>query len=67
MAQDKHWNYNPSVPAAVVVTVIFAALTIFHVFRLFRTRTWFCLPLIIGGICEFTFTDTVKILAKISL
>ncbi|CZR58893.1 related to RTA1 domain protein [Phialocephala subalpina] len=52
MAQDKHWNYNPSVPAAVVVTVIFAALTIFHVFRLFRTRTWFCLPLIIGGIFE---------------
>jgi hypothetical protein len=53
MAKEQPWNYVPSLPLAIVATTVFASLTILHIFRLFRTRTWFCIPFIIGGACEF--------------
>jgi hypothetical protein len=53
MAEEDHWPYNPSIAAAIIFALLFGAFTIFHAFRLFRTRTWFCIPLVIGGLCEF--------------
>lgn len=52
MGDKNYWkHYSPSVPLAIAATVIFTLLTAVHIFRLFRSRTWFCIPLVIGGIC----------------
>jgi len=47
------WHYTPSVAAAAIFTVIFAGLTGLHLVRLLQKRTWFCIPLIVGGLCKF--------------
>ncbi|KPM37536.1 hypothetical protein AK830_g9016 [Neonectria ditissima] len=46
------WRYIPSLPAAIVFTVIFALLTIAHCWKLFRHRMWFCIPFAVGGLFE---------------
>ncbi|OOF99854.1 hypothetical protein ASPCADRAFT_503804 [Aspergillus carbonarius ITEM 5010] len=46
------WNYMPSIPAAVIFIVLFLGATAVHVFKLFRSRAWFNIPLAIGGIFE---------------
>lgn len=46
----KLWDYNPSIPAATVAAGVCGFLTIIHAFRLIQKRTWFCIPLIIGGV-----------------
>lgn len=46
------WYYDPSVPAAVIFAIIFIALTSYHAYLLFRRRTWFCIPFLVGGCFE---------------
>ncbi|KAK9447012.1 RTA1-domain-containing protein [Limtongia smithiae] len=46
------WYYYPSVPGAVVVAVIFAALALVHCVFIMKTRKRFCIPLLIGAIFE---------------
>ncbi|CAI7639521.1 unnamed protein product [Penicillium bialowiezense] len=46
------YTYYPSMGAAVVFVVLFAIVTILHTFHMFRTRTWFFIPLVIGGYFE---------------
>ncbi|PCG98267.1 RTA-like protein [Penicillium occitanis (nom. inval.)] len=46
------WYYVPSLPAAIILLVTFIVATTFHIYRLFKTRTWFCIPFCIGGIFE---------------
>lgn len=46
------YRYDPSVPAAVIFVVIFAATTFLHTYQLFRTRTWYFIPFLIGGYCK---------------
>ena len=55
MAKDEsHYDdYLPSIAAAVIFILIFAVLTTYHVFLLFKNRTWFCIPFVVGGLCEF--------------
>ncbi|MCJ1281756.1 hypothetical protein MMC26_001079 [Xylographa opegraphella] len=48
-----YYRYDPSLPAAVIFIVLFIAATALHIFRLFRTRTWFFIPLIVGGFFEW--------------
>lgn len=49
-----YWDvYMPSVPLAIVTTSVFALLTLWHGWRLIKARTWFCLPVFIGGLCEY--------------
>jgi hypothetical protein len=56
MADSAHkpsvYPYNPSQPAAVTATVIFGILLAAHLFKLLKTHTWFCVPFVIGAICE---------------
>lgn len=47
------YRYTPSLPAAITATAIFGILTVGHLWRMLRSRTWFCLPFAIGGVCEF--------------
>ncbi|KAL5316355.1 hypothetical protein ACEPPN_015400 [Leptodophora sp. 'Broadleaf-Isolate-01'] len=53
MAQRNYWSaYKPSLELAIVATIIFGLLTIYHGWRLARARTWFCLPVFVGGLFE---------------
>ncbi|ORY11055.1 RTA1 like protein-domain-containing protein [Clohesyomyces aquaticus] len=48
------YRYIPSKPAAIVFVVAFSLTTFLHVFQLSRKRTWYFIPLVIGGIFELT-------------
>jgi hypothetical protein len=45
------YRYIPSRVAAVVFVVAFVLTTFAHIFQLIRKRTWYFIPLVIGGIC----------------
>ena len=56
MSSHEGWvayTYYPSMGAAVVFIILFAIVTLLHTFHLFRTRTWFFVPLVIGGYCTY--------------
>ncbi|KAK2767676.1 hypothetical protein FQN54_003834 [Arachnomyces sp. PD_36] len=46
------YRYTPSIPAAAIFAVLFATTTAVHIYQLVRTRTWYFLPLVIGGIFQ---------------
>lgn len=48
-----HWTfyyYTPSTAAAAIFTVLFGLSSIMHFYQLIRTRTWFMIPFLIGGL-----------------
>ena len=47
------YRYPPSLAAATVFVVLFALTTGSHMFQMFRKRSWFMIPFIIGGLFEF--------------
>ena len=47
----KLYRYVPSLAAAVVATVVFGSLSVAHIFRIVRNKTWFCVPFVVGGLC----------------
>ncbi|KAH7385508.1 RTA1 like protein-domain-containing protein [Phaeosphaeria sp. MPI-PUGE-AT-0046c] len=46
------YRYHPSNVAAIIFVVAFSATTLLHVFQLFKKRTWYFIPLVVGGIFE---------------
>ncbi|CZR67152.1 related to RTM1 protein [Phialocephala subalpina] len=46
------YNYVPSFGAAIVFTALFGITSIVHFIKLIRTRTWFFIPFLIGGLFE---------------
>ncbi|KAJ4376646.1 hypothetical protein N0V86_006762 [Didymella sp. IMI 355093] len=46
------WPYTPSVAGGVIAALVFALLTCAHIFRLVKSRTWFCIPFVIGALFE---------------
>lgn len=46
------YRYHPSRIAAIVFAVLFAITTAFHIFQLIRRRTWYFIPLVVGGLCK---------------
>ncbi|QIX00040.1 hypothetical protein AMS68_005557 [Peltaster fructicola] len=46
------YYYTPSLPAAVVSVAVFAILTVAHIWKLCKFRTFYFLPFVIGGIFE---------------
>lgn len=46
------WDYLPSTVAAVIFIVLFIGATGFVGFRMVRTRTWFSIPFVLGGLCK---------------
>ncbi|KAF2642018.1 RTA1 like protein [Massarina eburnea CBS 473.64] len=46
------WAYTPSSAGGIIGAIVFALLTGTHAFRLIKSRTWFCIPFIIGGLFE---------------
>ena len=45
-----YYRYEPSLAAAVIFTILFFLTTSAHAFQLLRHRTWYFIPLLIGGI-----------------
>jgi len=48
------YRYYPSQVAAIIFVVLFALTTILHIFQLIRKRTWYFIPLVVGGLCRFS-------------
>ncbi|PYI11235.1 putative RTA1 domain protein [Aspergillus sclerotiicarbonarius CBS 121057] len=46
------WYYVPSLGAAVIFLLLFIVLTGLHCWKLFTTRTWFCISFTLGGVFE---------------
>ncbi|KAL4792752.1 RTA1 like protein-domain-containing protein [Aspergillus venezuelensis] len=47
------YYYDPSMAAAVIFIVLYGIVTGLHTYQLFRTRTWFFIPMVLGGYFEF--------------
>jgi hypothetical protein len=47
------YRYVPSIAPAVTFVIVFAVLSILHLIRLIRYRTFFFIPFVVGLICEF--------------
>ncbi|RDW67569.1 protein RTA1 [Coleophoma cylindrospora] len=46
------WHYVPNMPLAIVFTILFCLVSVAHAWKMFVTKTWFCIPFLIGGIFE---------------
>ncbi|OJJ88982.1 RTA1 domain-containing protein [Aspergillus glaucus CBS 516.65] len=46
------YRYDPSMGGAVLFTLLFMGTTFYHIFQLFKARTWFFIPFVIGGLFE---------------
>lgn len=49
----KLYHYDPTIAGAIIFVLLFLATTSTHFYQLWRARTWFMIPLVIGGICKF--------------
>ena len=45
------YRYYPSNVAAIIFVVAFALTTLLHIFQLMKKKTWYFIPLVIGGFC----------------
>ncbi|KAH6715108.1 RTA1 like protein-domain-containing protein [Leptodontidium sp. 2 PMI_412] len=46
------YRYKPSVAVAAVSCALFAVATGVHIFKMYRSRAWFLVPLVLGGLFE---------------
>ncbi|KZL78484.1 RTA1 domain-containing protein [Colletotrichum tofieldiae] len=46
------WHYVPNLVAAIIFEVLFVLATLFHAWKIARTKTWFCIVFCIGGLLE---------------
>ena len=44
------YRYDPRLAPAIVALIAFSTSTAIHVYQLTRTKTWYMIPLIVGGI-----------------
>ncbi|KAK0654855.1 RTA1 like protein-domain-containing protein [Cercophora newfieldiana] len=47
------WKYLPSIEAAAIVSVLWALVTVAHVWKIWKTRAWFNIAFAVGGFMEF--------------
>ncbi|EOA85280.1 uncharacterized protein SETTUDRAFT_91668 [Exserohilum turcica Et28A] len=48
------WPYTPSIVAGAIATAVMLTLFLIHTARLFRSKTWFCIPFVLGALFETT-------------
>ncbi|KAL3482890.1 RTA1 like protein [Aspergillus germanicus] len=46
------WKYVPSIVAAVIFLILFASVTVYHFWKMWRSKIRFTLPFAIGGIFQ---------------
>ncbi|KAL2782980.1 putative RTA1 domain protein [Aspergillus keveii] len=47
-----YYRYDPSLPAALIFTILFGMSSLFHTYQMLRTRTWCFIPFVLGGYFE---------------
>jgi hypothetical protein len=47
------WKYLPSLWAAAALLAGFAITSTIILFRTIKSRAWFCIPFLLGGLCTF--------------
>lgn len=52
----KYYKYDPSLAAAVIFILGFSVSSLMHVYQIWKTKTWFFIPFLIGSLC--TYFDT---------
>lgn len=57
MAGFTFYNYEPSLPAAAVFVIIFTTSALVHLWQMFRHRTWYFIPFLIGCLCKLPCLD----------
>jgi hypothetical protein len=55
------WDYNPSLPTAIIFVVIFAVLTVLHGWKMIKSKQWFCTPFFVGGTCKVALLSIVLV------
>lgn len=48
----KFYEYDPSLPAAVVALISFATVSFYHAWLIKHHRSWYFIPFTIGGFCK---------------
>lgn len=48
----QYFRYDPSLAAAIIFIAAFMITSTFHVYQMISTRTWYLIPLVIGGCCQ---------------
>jgi len=66
MAGFSYYQYEPSMPAAVVAMLAFLITSLFHSYQLTRTRSWYLIPLIVGGYSKFPFSSSCSTFSLLS-
>ena len=47
----RFYAYTPSLAAAIIFIILFALTTALHTYQLTKTRAWYLIPIVIGGLC----------------
>jgi len=47
-----YYQYTPSLAAAVIFCASFCITTVFHLYQMIPTRTWYWIPFVVGGVFE---------------
>lgn len=47
------WHYVPSKAAAVIFALLFLAATLYHIWKIWRMKTYFCICFALGGFCKY--------------
>lgn len=47
------WKYVPSVPAASIFMALFLIFTVLISWKIWKTKTWYCIIFVVGGLCKF--------------
>ncbi|CAI7609378.1 unnamed protein product [Penicillium palitans] len=50
--QRNIYGYNPSLPAAIIFIILFSASTAHHGYQLTKSKCWYFIPFVIGGIFQ---------------
>lgn len=48
------YRYELSLPAAIAAVVVFLVLTLLHVWRIYRYRSFYFTAFTVGGCCTYT-------------
>ncbi|KAL2698061.1 hypothetical protein AAEP93_010771 [Penicillium crustosum] len=46
------YHYGPSMGGAVLFTILFMGTTFYHIYQMFKAKSWFFIPFMIGGLLE---------------
>jgi hypothetical protein len=52
--EHRYYQYDPSIAAAGIFTALFALSTVFHLIQMMRTKTWYLVPFVLGGLCKLS-------------